>query len=280
MLFFLEHFYYFYQLFFNRGFIFIMWPPLCHMLTLSRAAERPCARTATHKTLGQWEPKSLGEEAVIHVATNDGFKICLRRIFWQDYLVDVMFESRGTLTVFSPVGMAGGSGGIVNEKDFLSTAIAVHWFLKRLAWLKMSQLKTLCTRSAKQHYRFVFVGLTMLASVSLMFLSGSVTVGRRSDAPRLTRAHSRSTASRMSSWCPILDTPRSSSSWWVIRSSWSPPTFSLSKVLMYCWRQSSRPGKKAHTLRHTHSIQLDKVNCSFFFFFFWLRISALLWKRH
>lgn len=57
----------------------------------------------------------------------------------------------------------------------------------------------------------------------------------------LTRAQSKSTASSMSSWWPILDTPKSSSSWWVIRNSWSPPTFSLSKVLMYCWRQSSRP---------------------------------------
>lgn len=57
----------------------------------------------------------------------------------------------------------------------------------------------------------------------------------------LTRAQSKSTASSMSSWWPILDTPKSSSSWWVIRSSWSPPTFSLSKVLMYCCRQSSRP---------------------------------------
>lgn len=57
----------------------------------------------------------------------------------------------------------------------------------------------------------------------------------------LTRAQSKSTASSISSWWPILDTPKSSSSWWVIRNSWSPPTSSLSKVLMYCWRQSSRP---------------------------------------
>lgn len=66
-------------------------------------------------------------------------------------------------------------------------------------------------------------------------------MGRQCGKLGLTRAQSKSTASSMSSWWPILDTPKSSSSWWVIRSSWSPPTFSLSKVLMYCCRQSSRP---------------------------------------
>lgn len=57
----------------------------------------------------------------------------------------------------------------------------------------------------------------------------------------LTRAQSRSTASRMSSWCPMRDTPRSSSSWWVMRRSWSPSTFSVSNVWVYCCKQSSRP---------------------------------------
>lgn len=66
-------------------------------------------------------------------------------------------------------------------------------------------------------------------------------MGRQRGKLGLTRAQSKSTASRTSSWWPILDTPKSSSSWWVIRSSLSPPTFSLSKVLMYCCRQSSSP---------------------------------------
>lgn len=70
-------------------------------------------------------------------------------------------------------------------------------------------------------------------------------MGRQRGKLGLTRAQSKSTASSISSWCPILDTPKSSSSWWVIRSSWSPPTFSFSKVLMYCCRQSSRPEGKA-----------------------------------
>lgn len=77
--------------------------------------------------------------------------------------------------------------------------------------------------------------------------SGHRAVGRQHGKLELTRAQSKSTASSMSSWWPILDTPKSSSSWWVIRSSWSPPTFSLSKVLMYCWRQSSRPGGTTQT---------------------------------
>lgn len=45
----------------------------------------------------------------------------------------------------------------------------------------------------------------------------------------------------MSSWCPILVTPSSSSSWWVMCSSCSPPICSRSKLFTYCWRQSSRP---------------------------------------
>lgn len=73
------------------------------------------------------------------------------------------------------------------------------------------------------------------------FRTGTV-VGRQRGTLGLTRAQSKSTASSMSSWWPIRDTPKSSSSWWVIRSNWSPPTFSFSKVLMYCCRQSSRPG--------------------------------------
>lgn len=78
-------------------------------------------------------------------------------------------------------------------------------------------------------------------------------VGRQRGKLGLTRAQSKSTASRMSSWWPILDTPKSSSSWWVIRSSWSPPTFSLSKVLMYCCRQSSRPEGTTQNNRKTFS---------------------------
>lgn len=58
---------------------------------------------------------------------------------------------------------------------------------------------------------------------------------------KLTRAHSKSTASRMSSWCPMRVTPSSSSSWWVMRNNWSPAIISLSKFLIYCCRQSSRP---------------------------------------
>lgn len=77
---------------------------------------------------------------------------------------------------------------------------------------------------------------------------------------RLTKAQSRSTASRMSSWWPIRDTPKSSSSWWVIRRSWSPPTFSLSKFLMYCCRQSSRPGAKTHK-RQVHNSFLSLKWC-------------------
>lgn len=97
----------------------------------------------------------------------------------------------------------------------------------------------------------------------------------------LTRAHSKSTASSMSSWWPILDTPKSSSSWWVIRSSWSPPTFSLSKVLMYCWRQSSKPGETTHT--HTHTGRAENFQYSltrwtflFIYLFFFLAENFLL----
>lgn len=65
----------------------------------------------------------------------------------------------------------------------------------------------------------------------------------------LTRAQRRSTASRMSSWCPILVTPSSSSSWWVMCSSCSPPICSRSKLFTYCWRQSSRPEESIDTHR-------------------------------
>ncbi len=68
----------------------------------------------------------------------------------------------------------------------------------------------------------------------------------------LTSAQSRSTASRMSSWWPIRETPRSSSSWWVILNSCSPPTFSCSKFLMYCSKQSSKPWKEQHTAKGRH----------------------------
>lgn len=61
---------------------------------------------------------------------------------------------------------------------------------------------------------------------------------------KFTNAQSKSTASRISSWWPIRVTPRSSNSWWVIRSSWSPLIFSLSKFLIYCCRQSSRPMRR------------------------------------
>lgn len=62
-------------------------------------------------------------------------------------------------------------------------------------------------------------------------------------APRKspTRAQSRSTASRMSSWCPMRETPSSSSSAWLILSSRSPHTGARSNTQMYCCRQSSRP---------------------------------------
>lgn len=57
----------------------------------------------------------------------------------------------------------------------------------------------------------------------------------------LTKAQSRSTASSTSSWCPTRDTPRDSSSWWDILSSFSPSTCCSWNDGMYCCRQSSRP---------------------------------------
>lgn len=78
----------------------------------------------------------------------------------------------------------------------------------------------------------------------------------------LTRAQRRSTASRMSSWCPILVTPSSSSSWWVMCSSCSPPICSRSKFFTYCWRQSSRPDEMTarRVLEHCWLSSVDTVN--------------------
>lgn len=78
----------------------------------------------------------------------------------------------------------------------------------------------------------------------------------------LTRAQRRSTASRMSSWCPILVTPNSSSSWWVMCSSCSPPICSRSKFFTYCWRQSSRPDEMTErcALGHRWLSSVDTVN--------------------
>lgn len=78
----------------------------------------------------------------------------------------------------------------------------------------------------------------------------------------LTRAQRRSTASRMSSWCPILVTPSSSSSWWVMCSSCSPPICSRSKFFTYCWRQSSRPDEmtEGRVLEHCWLSSVDTVN--------------------
>lgn len=78
----------------------------------------------------------------------------------------------------------------------------------------------------------------------------------------LTRAQRRSTASRMSSWCPILVTPNSSSSWWVMCSSCSPPICSRSKFFTYCWRQSSRPDEMTEgcALGHLWLSSVDTVN--------------------
>lgn len=109
---------------------------------------------------------------------------------------------------------------------------SIQWILKVLDKLRGHQM---CYRNFIQQQQ------------SETLWSGHRAVGRRRAKLELTRAQSKSTASSMSSWWPILDTPKSSSSWWVIRSSWSPPTFSLSKVLMYCWRQSSRPGGTTQT---------------------------------
>lgn len=83
----------------------------------------------------------------------------------------------------------------------------------------------------------------------------------------------------MSSWWPILDTPKSSSSWWVIRNSWSPPTFSLSKVLMYCCRQSSSPEGTTQDDRKTFSTvrQGDSfVPCRYRMFWFLVKTSICI----
>lgn len=57
----------------------------------------------------------------------------------------------------------------------------------------------------------------------------------------LTKAQSRSTASRISSWWPTRVIVSSSRSWWEIFRSCSPLIFSLSKLGTYCWRLSSSP---------------------------------------
>lgn len=74
---------------------------------------------------------------------------------------------------------------------------------------------------------------------------------------KLTRAQSKSTASRMSSWCPMRETPSSSSSAWLILSSRSPQTPPRSKTHTYCCKQSSRPAIDKHIIkvarkRHIH----------------------------
>lgn len=74
----------------------------------------------------------------------------------------------------------------------------------------------------------------------------------------LTRAHSRSTASSTSSWCPILATPSSSRSWCVIFSSCSPLIFSRSKLLTYCWRLSSKP-ENTRRRRQTGSLSRQTI---------------------
>lgn len=67
------------------------------------------------------------------------------------------------------------------------------------------------------------------------------TWGGRRGPWTLTRAQSRSQASRRSSWCPTLNTPRDSRSWWDIFSSLSPSTCCRWKDGAYCCRLSSRP---------------------------------------
>lgn len=79
----------------------------------------------------------------------------------------------------------------------------------------------------------------------LCFLFG-VQIQRRTET-LLTRAQSRSTASRTNSWCPTRITPRESSSWWDMRSSFSPSTRCCWKDGMYCCRLSSRPEGQKET---------------------------------
>lgn len=59
--------------------------------------------------------------------------------------------------------------------------------------------------------------------------------------PPLTRKQSFSTASRMSSWCPILETPNFSSS---LDVSWSRSMPDKCHVdVGYCWRGESKPAR-------------------------------------
>lgn len=139
---------------------------------------------------------------------------------------------------------------------------SIQWILKVLDKLRGHQM---CYRNFIQQQR------------SETVWSGHRAVGRSRGKLELTRAQSKSTASSTSSWWPILDTPKSSSSWWVIRSSWSPPTFSLSKVLMYCWRQSSRPGGTTQTGRQKKNFsaarQGDILFLSFLAEIFWFFVK-------
>lgn len=63
----------------------------------------------------------------------------------------------------------------------------------------------------------------------------------------LTNAQRRSTASRISSWCPTRVTASSSRSWCEIFRSCSPSIFSLSKLETYCWRLSSSPDRQTES---------------------------------
>ena len=86
---------------------------------------------------------------------------------------------------------------------------------------------------------------------------------------RLTRAQSKSTASRMSSWCPMRETPSSSSSAWLILSSLSPHTPPRSNTHTYCCKQSSRPAANTHILWGLLTVNNLRVkNLSFFLSFF------------
>lgn len=67
----------------------------------------------------------------------------------------------------------------------------------------------------------------------------------------LTREHSFSTASSMSSWCPILWTPKFSRSWEVNWSSSRPDKCHSDTV--YCCRGASRPGHRTQKHFNTHA---------------------------
>lgn len=151
------------------------------------------------------------------------------------------------------------------------TPLLVPWLLD-LKWHFISYLRLWQLEYACGQLQFTFcnlLGCAFKPNMNKLTAAAGKTTDERPGLRwkphnKLTRAQSKSTASRMSSWCPMRETPRSSSSAWLILSSLSPHTPPRSNTHTYCCKQSSRPTGNAHIRMVTHNkyTQISSKMCS------------------